>query len=348
MPDTTVVDVDVHLSVPATAVAAYCDEPYASHMRNDGYAPLPASGWDRNLRGKIEHYTVRSPEDVQRTLVDEFGIDHPVLNPTSKLTRLPQTDLAVHLMSAYNDLLLDQYLDDHPDFYGLAALATQDPSAAAEEIDRVADEDQICGVYLVTTGPTPPLGDPSYDPLYRAAEDRGLHVAFHGSGGAFMFEFPRQNQGFEKFINVHTMAHTWSQMMTLSSLVVQGTPVKFPDLNFTFLEAGLGWVPMMMFRLNKEYAIRRSEAPLLERQPESYIREMYFASQPIGEAADPRHMNQLIEMIGADSLLFATDYPHWDFDHPAAFDAHLKAVFDEDEREQVLSGNAAEAFDLDL
>ncbi|MFC7157775.1 amidohydrolase family protein [Halomarina halobia] len=346
--ETTIVDTDVHLSISPKEVAEYTDEPFRSHMVNEGYSPLPSSGWDRNLRGKIEHYSVKSPEDVQETLCEEFGIDHPILNATSKLTRLPQTDLAVHLQSAYNDFLLDQYLDEYDHFYGLASLATQDPEKAAEELDRLGDEKQIVGAYIATTGPNPPLGDPSYDVIYEAAEDNDLHIGYHGSGGAFMFEFPRQNQAFEKFIEVHTAAHTWSQMMTLTSLIVNGTPVKFPDLNFTFLEAGIGWIPMMMFRLNKEYSIRRSEAPLLEKSPEEYIREFYFASQPIGESNDPKHMQQLIEIVGADSLAFATDYPHWDFDHPEALDKHLRAYFTAEEREKVLYKNAAEAFGLRL
>jgi hypothetical protein len=346
--ETTIVDTDVHLSVSPEEVAKYVDEPYRSHMTNTGYSPLPASGWDRNLRGKIEHYTVESAEDVQETLCEEFNIDHPILNATSKLPRLPQSDLAVNLMSAYNDLLLDQYLDEYDHFRGLASIATQEPDKAAEELDRLGDEKQIVGAYIATTGPNPPMGDSEYDIIYQAAQDNDLHVGFHGSGGAFMFEFPRQNQAFEKFIEVHTMAHTWSQMMTLSSLIVNGVPVKFPDVNFTFLEAGIGWIPMMMFRLNKEYSIRRSEVPLLEKSPEEYIRDFYFASQPIGEANDPKHMQQLIEIVGADSLSFATDYPHWDFDHPDALDKYLRDHFTAEEREKVLYKNAAEAFGLDL
>ncbi|MFB6281465.1 MAG: amidohydrolase family protein [Haloferacaceae archaeon] len=346
--DAAVVDTDIHLSVSPDEVAAYCDEPYRSHMVNKGYAPLPASGWDRNLRGKIEDYSVKSPEDVQGRLCEEFGVDYPILNPTSKLPRLPQSDLAVHLMSAYNDLMVDRYLDEYDHFRGLLALATQKPAKAAEEIDRLGDEDGVVGVYLATTGPDKPLGDPRYDPIYRACEDNGLHVAFHGSGGAFMFDFPKQNQGFEQFINVHTMAHVWSQMMTLGSVIVQGLPEKFPDLNVTFLEAGLAWVPMMMFRLNKEYSIRRSEAPLLERSPESYVREFYFSSQPIGESDDPDDMRRIIEVLGPDSIVFSSDYPHWDFDHPEALDRYLRETFDEDQRRKVLSENAIEAFDLDV
>jgi hypothetical protein len=49
-------------------------------------------------------------------------------------------------------------------------------------------------------------------------------------------------------------------------------------------------------------------------------------------------------MVGAESIMFASDYPHWDFDHPSALDDHLRAFFSDAEREMVLHDNAREAF----
>jgi predicted TIM-barrel fold metal-dependent hydrolase len=340
---TTIVDTDVHLSVPTEDLAPYLDEPHRGHISNPTYSPLPKSGWDRSLGGKIQPARINGYEDLQ-PLVDDFGVDYPILNATSVLPRLPQTDLAVNLMSAYNDYLLDEYLDRDDSLYGLATVATQDPEAAAAELDRLGDESQIVGAYVCTTGPDYPVGDSRYDVVYRAAEDNDLTVTYHASGGAFMFDFPLQNRQYEQFLEVHTLSHLWSQMQTMTSVLVNGTPEKFPDLDFVFLEAGLAWIPMMMFRLNKEYSIRRSEAPLLRKSPEEYVRDFYFASQPVGEPNDPNHLRQVIEMVGVDSIMFASDYPHWDFDHPSALDDHLRAFFDDEERERVLHDNAREAF----
>lgn len=340
-----IVDTDVHLSIPNDQLTPYLDEPHRGHMTNPSYAPLPASGWDRSLGGKIQPERLNSVEDLQ-PLVDEYHVDNPILNATSILPRLSQTDLAVNLMQAYNDLMLDQFLDEDDSYYGLATIATQDPEAAAKEMDRLGDEKQIAGVYICTTGPDYPLGDSRYDIMYRAAEDNDLAIAYHGSGGAFMFDFPLQNRQFEQFLEVHTLSHIWSQMMTLTSILVNGTPEKFPNLNFIFLEAGISWIPMMMFRLNKEYSIRRSEAPLLEKSPEEYIKEFYFASQPLGEPSDPDDLRKVIDIVGADALMFATDYPHWDFDHPEALDKHLRSNFSAEERKMILHKNAQEAFNL--
>lgn len=343
--DTRIVDTDVHLSIPTEALEPYLDEPYRGHMSNSTYNPLPSSGWDRSMGGKVNPERINSVKDVD-PLIEDFHVDSPILNATSLLPRLPQSDLAENLMYAYNDVLLDEFLDKNEDCYGLATVATQKPDAAAEELDRLGNEDQIVGAYICTTGPDYPLGHPRYDAIYQAAEDNDLAIAYHGSGGAFMFDFPLQNRQFEEFLEVHTLSHLWSQMMTLTSILTNGVPEKFPGLDFVFLEAGYAWVPLMMMRLNKEFSIRRSEAPLLEKSPEEYIRDFYFGSQPIGEPNNPRDLRKIIDIIGAESLMFATDYPHWDFDHPEGLDKHMRAHFSDEEREMILHGNAESAFDL--
>ncbi|MEF8975268.1 MAG: amidohydrolase family protein [Halapricum sp.] len=350
--ETTVIDADVHVSrgISAEEMADYLDEPHKSRVLQEYcYPATKGADWDPYLGGDIVERRLDGPETVEQTLQEKFGIDYPILNPMMGLARLPDSNLAVELMRARNDIFLDKFIDG-TDFPGLALITTQKPDKAAEEIDRMANEDQIVGLFVESTGPHPPLGDPSYDVLYQAAEDNGLNIAYHAAAGYnFKYDFPLQNRGFEQFLEIHSLAHLWSQSETLTSLIVQGVPEKFPDLKFTFLEAGISWVPYMMWRLNKEYSIRKREAPLLERSPEEYIRDQfYFASQPLGEPNHPNQMGKMIDIIGAESLMFATDYPHWDFDNPRELDKHLRATYSEAEREQVLSRTAKEAFDLDI
>lgn len=349
---TTVVDADVHLSIPLEAVAKYCDEPYRSITANPTYTAVNRSGWDRYMGGKIatEKANVRSADKLYDQMCVDFNIDHPIINTFSVLTSVPEDDRAVALMTAYNDYLLDNYLDEYDNFFGLASVATQDPAAAAEELDRVGPEDAIVGVYILNSGAQPPLGDPTYDAVYQAANDHELGVAFHASAGApFAKDFPIQDTGFNRFLPVHVLAHPWAQMLTLSSLLTNGTFEKFPDLKFSFLEAGIGWVPYLAFRFNKEFAMRRSEAPLLERRPEEYIREAcYFGSQPLGEPLEPTHLQAIIDIVGADRVMLASDYPHWDFDHPDAIDQHVRRFSSGTDRDRILAGTAAEAFNLSL
>jgi predicted TIM-barrel fold metal-dependent hydrolase len=343
-----IIDADIHLTVPLDELAEYADKPYSDYLRAPDIQ-LKSPGWDPTLGGKIESRDLLSPEQVEEDLVKGMHVDYPLLNSFVNLSRLSQRDVAVHLESAVNDFLLDRFLDD-TDFYALASVQTQEPDKAAEEIDRIGDEDKFVGVFLPSTGPSPPLGDPDYDIMYQAMEDNGLPPVYHGAtNSGFDVGFPKQNAEFRKFVEAHVNAHLWSQTMTLTSTLAHGVPEKFPDLDFVFLEAGISYVPYMMWRLNKEFAMRRSEVPLAEKRPEEYIRDQYyFASQPLGEPIDPKDMGQMIDLIGADSLMFASDYPHWDFDHPSELNKYLRNMYDEDERKKILHGNANEVFDLGI
>jgi predicted TIM-barrel fold metal-dependent hydrolase len=349
----TIVDNDVHLILSPDDLVPYLDDQYKRRIKHTKYGILPGDGWDRTINGKIKDksHNVQSPERIDKSLINELHVDYPILNTAAPMNLHPETEWAVELMRAHNDLLLDQFLDVYDNFKGLLTITTQDPAAAAEEIDRVADEKHIVGGYIMNTGPNPPLGDPVYDPIWKAAEDNGINIAFHGDALGFQNLFPRQNHAVNSFLPVHVLAHPWSHMLTMTSLITNGVVEKFPDLEFAFLEAGLTWVPYMMFRLNKEYWIRQSEAPLLERAPEEYIRDqMYFASQPLGEpiSANKDALAPILDAVGTDSLLFATDYPHWDFDSPEELDQHLRRSFTEEERKQVLNSNAADLFDLNI
>jgi len=355
--ESVIVDADVHLTVQQGVfsdelASKYIDEPYLSRIQqpsrypNSYGADLVGGGGDRI---DYDSRLLTSPQRVRENVCEELNIDHPLLNTNPGVQKLSDPEMATHLMGAFNDYLLDQFLDE-TEFYGFAAIAQQQPERAAEEIDRMGTEDQIVGIYLGSTGPQTPLGDPKFDPIYEAAEDNGLHVAYHGAAGdKFRYDFSKQHHGLRQFIEVHSLAHMWAQSLTLSSLLANGAPEKFPDLNFTFLESGLTWVPHVLWQLNKEYETADSEGPPLSNPPEEYLEDsFYFASQPLGEPENVTQIQEMIDLIGTENIMFASDYPHWDFDHPMELDKHLRNVFTEEEREQVLYDTPVEAFGLNL
>jgi predicted TIM-barrel fold metal-dependent hydrolase len=116
-------------------------------------------------------------------------------------------------------------------------------------------------------------------------------------------------------------------------------------LKIVFLEGGFGWVPAVMWRLDQSWRALRSEVPWLQRRPSEYIRDQVrFTTQPFEEPDNPRHLLYLIEMMGSDRLLlFASDYPHWDFDAPSN---SLPAVFGPELIEKILWSNAQEFYGL--
>ena len=189
----------------------------------------------------------------------------------------------------------------------------------------------------------PPLGDRYYDPIYRAAQDLGLPIVYHGNTPG-IDEFPIA--GLQKFLEAHTLGFLFYNMATLVSVVVQGLPERFPGLKFVFQECGLSYVPTVMLRLDTSYRKRRSEAPLLKKLPSEYIREFYYGTQPLEEPNTPQEQAFLAATYnaidGANTLMFATDYPHWDYNNVKVIN-RMPFIARED-REKILSGNALKVF----
>ena len=147
-------------------------------------------------------------------------------------------------------------------------------------------------------------------------------------------------------IEAHCLGFSISNLTQLTSVMLRGTPERFPKLKFVFMEAGLFWVPMAMYRMDEYFLKRRSEAPLLRALPSEYIKDrFYFGTQPLESPKDPSHLQAVMEMIGYEHILFASDYPHFDFDHPSAI---VKLPFlKPGQKAAVLGGNAIRVFNLD-
>jgi len=159
------------------------------------------------------------------------------------------------------------------------------------------------------------LGDERFTPIYEEAQRLDVMLAVHASGshlgGAGVDLFPR-------FIQAHTCSHPFGQMRQLTSIVFEGIPERFPDLRIAFLEAGAGWAPYWMERMDDEYDKRGEvEAPLLKKKPSDYVRsgKIYFSCE-----ADEWLLPQALERVGENQIVYASDFPHWDHSFPGSID----------------------------
>jgi predicted TIM-barrel fold metal-dependent hydrolase len=133
-------------------------------------------------------------------------------------------------------------------------------------------------------------------------------------------------------------------MIHLTNWIMNGLPERFPRLKVIWIESGLAWLPFMIQRLDHEYLMRSSDAPLLKRRPSEYIREMFFTTQPL-EKTNLRALESTFELIdGENTLLYASDYPHWDFDAPSVI-WDLPFLTEEAKR-KILGLNAQHLFGL--
>ena len=128
----------------------------------------------------------------------------------------------------------------------------------------------------------------------------------------------------------------------LISLVCHGVFERFPNLKVVMTEGGLGWIPDVLWRLDKNVKGLRDEVPWIKRLPSEYVVDhVRFTSQPLPEPKRRHHLHVLCEIARADrTLMFSSDYPHWDFDDPR----HALTALPAEIRQRVKVDNAVETY----
>jgi predicted TIM-barrel fold metal-dependent hydrolase len=314
----------------------------ARYLDIPGFAPK--LNLDPPFPGGFNLRTVTSAAQMREELA-ALSIDIGIIFPDNLLgmAQLPNEAYAAALARAYNRWLQEEWLAREPSLYGALVAAPQDPLDAAREIRRCASDPKVVAVYLPTSAVYPLWGNRKYDPIFEAAEDTGLPVMLH-SVSAVSPVFPFNIEQFDTGLARHTVSHTFAMMANLISMVTTGVPVRFPNLDICFTEAGISWVPFMMWRLDKEYNESRREVPFLEDKPSTYIKRMFFATQPVEEPDDPHDLVAALRTFnGEEQVLFASDWPHHDFDHPRqVFDLPLSP----EGKRKIMGENALRLFGI--
>ncbi|HVQ75544.1 MAG TPA: amidohydrolase family protein, partial [Candidatus Binatia bacterium] len=312
MREHAILDADGHVTESPEQVARYLDEPYRRRPLN--FSIYPADGWDRRLLGTLGE--LASDADTWLRALDKGGMELSVLYPTMGLfvSFLRDRAWAGALCRAYNTYLHETFVKVTPRLKAVALLPVQDPEAAAVELRRAVRELGLSGAMLAADG-THLLGDQRFDPVYEEAERLGVMLGVHASGshlgGAGVDLFPR-------FIQAHTVSHPFGQMRQLTSMIFEGVPERYPALRLAFLEAGAGWAPYWMERMDDEFDKRgAAEAPALRRRPSEYVRggNIYFSCE-----ADEWLLPQALKLVGEGQVVYASDYPHWDNSYPGSLE----------------------------
>ena len=346
-----IVDTDIHVNDPPVKLAPYCDEPWRVTLESlantppryldiPGYAP--SLKLDPAIPGAHDFRSVESPAQMRAELT-ELGIDIGILFPDNLLlfAPLPHMEYATALSHAYNRWLLAEWAGKEDGLYGAVLACPQNPEDSAASIREYGKDPAIVAVYLPTAGVNPLWGHRKYDPIFAAAQELDLPVVLH-SVTLVSPAFPCNTDQFENHFARQVVGHAFGMMANLTSIMHTGVPARFPGLKVVFTEAGIGWAPYLTWRLDKYHREYRRTVPFLERPPSEYIREqMWFATQPLEEPDDPEQMVEVIRQCGEDRVLFASDWPHHDFDHPRGI---LNLPMSQEVKRKVMGENALNAF----
>lgn len=337
----TVVDIDAHYIEDVRGFADYLAEPHRTRFR--GWSGryllplLPGEQHDTMLHGHVRRGPRRGsasvevlegnnalpqigilePGDIPRAM-EHLGIDYIVLIPSYMLTvgHVRNREHAVAVCEGFAAYMTDRCVDPSRGIYTSIVAPTQDPEAAAKLIREYGANEGVCAV-TIACGIDPALGSDDYNPIFEACEEMDLPIVIHAD-----FQGPDLSrfQKFPRWAEAHALDFVFAVEIALTSAVMEGLPERYPNLKFVFEEAGVMWAPALLARLDTEYRRRREDAPLLKRLPSEYLGDnLFIGTQPIEVPKSIRQLRHAFDALDAKrSVLYATDWPHYDYDEPSA------------------------------
>ncbi len=346
----------------AAAVAGFSEEEklqaFSGQMK---YSEIPGGAYDTKER---------------LAAMDVDGIDVSVLYPTMLLgvAGYPDRELALVTARAYNDWLADHCAEAGGRLYGAAVVPQWDADATAAEIRRTAASQYIVGAFL---RPNPgidakPLFDPVYDPVWEAACDTGMTIGFHPLLGGdvpgacrglgldkmgldtpwnrgemdFRPSLPGMAMPYDNLFFSQAISNPVDMMTTIAFMTAGGVLRRFPELRVVFLEANGGWIVPWLERLDHHYEEFGFDVPWIDEEPSTYFRRQCWISFDPDEST--LAFTARSPLVGADRIVWASDYPHPDAKYPGTtqeLDEATESLTD-DQRAQIAGENTRSLYAL--
>ncbi|MDX3972571.1 amidohydrolase family protein [Shinella sp.] len=277
-------------------------------------------------------------EFMQTQHLDAHGIEYGILQPIVGANNARNTGLSAALCTATNRWQVDEFTSRDPRLKASIHIGAEDAELAVAEIERWAGDRNFAQIQLGSRS-VEPIGRKRYWPIFEAAVRNDMPIGFHVGGPSPYAPSP---SGWPDYYleDHHVLTH--SAHAQVSSMILEGVFELFPRLRVVMIEAGFAWVPSLGWRLDNHWRKLRTETPLCKRPPSEYLRQnLWFTTQPADEPERREDLRFLFEQIGFDRMMFATDYPHWDFDDP---ERALVMPMSKDERQMLFRGNAMEFY----
>jgi predicted TIM-barrel fold metal-dependent hydrolase len=309
------------------------------------------STWDPST---VNRLSLPGGSDGRARLVDmdAEGIDVAVLYPTLLLRFEPDVTLFRALHHAYNSWLEEYCSADRSRLIGVGLVPLSDIDAAVAEMERCVND---LGFKAVMVRPCPYIGekklnDPVYDPFWDAAQSLGCPIGIHPFSFNDMPNVVSMMKLDEDSLLLPGEGLTLRQglgnaidlMVALGWFVAGGTCEKFPRLKVAFLEGSGGWICTMLERLDHHIKVFGSRYQ--KDLPSDVFRRQCWISFDPDEVA----MAFTAEHLGADRIIWASDYPHPDAKIPGVV-AELREATEgltAEVRRRIVGENAAELYGL--
>jgi uncharacterized protein len=247
-------------------------------------------------------------------VMDSEKIDMVLLYPTigiawEGLVRDPQ--LATAYCRAYNRWIADFCATDRKRLVPIAHICLMDPEGAVAEVQR-ARADGCAGVYL---SPDPAsrggmqFDDPRLAPFWAKAQDLDMPVAFHvvARSESMLTQWNDENMLTTGAVVFNFAFLALDVMAAFTSMMTRGLFETYPRLKLAVLEAGSNWITAWLDRLDHKAEVMRAFSNLHLLPSEYFKRQCVISAEPDESLTGP-----VVEHLGADYVIWASDYPHLD------------------------------------
>lgn len=283
-----------------------------------------AAGWPEPFPGCPPTFEqcIPASHDASARLayMDEVGIFASVLFPNvgglgaQNFLKLGDPKLMLECVAAYNDHICEWAATDPNRLLPMTCTPYWDIENAPAEIERCA---KIGSKGLVFSGAPRTLGMPSlssrhWDPIWEAAQACDLPICFHvGSGEIITSAVDPQEladlgpETFYSTLSTKTFLDNGNQLL---DLLMSGVLPRYENLKFVSVESGIGWIPFVLESCDYHFKVGRVQdaRPEFKLLPSEYFQRQVYGCYWFEEIAP----NKLIDSVGADNILFETDFPH--------------------------------------
>ena len=240
--------------------------------------------------------------------MDDTGIARQILSLTSPGVQVFDPATGTALAESMNDQLAEA-IRKHPDrFFGLAAVAPQNPAGAAKELERGVRRLGLKGAIINSHTQGQYLDDPKFWEIFAAAEALNVPIYLHPTTPSARMLAPFAEWGLEGAIYgfaVETSLH-------LLRIILSGVFDRFPKLRMVVGHLGEG-LPYWLFRIDFFHRAnvasqRYPNVKKLNKKPSDYVKENIWVTTS-GMAWEPPIL-YCQQVLGMDRVLYAMDYPY--------------------------------------
>ncbi len=325
----------------------------------------------REMHARMHPAGANDP-DARIVDMDRDGVEAAVIYPSSALFFGPSdrikafhnVEFVLDCQRAYNDWIAD-FCRAHPKrLFGAATVPLQSPEHAIAELERAVNELDLVAACIRPSAYVDelPLSHTVYDPFWTACQDLDVPVALHpgvhvdtpGACRKFQLVKDSANTTETNFATSEiyggsglgqAIGNAVDMTVSLGRLLMGGVCERFPKLRVLCLEAGGGWIPSLLERMDEQVKAFTLDGRWLKMLPSEYFKRQCYA----GFECEEWNLAASADFLGADRILWATDYPHPEY-HPGIVSELLESIepLSEAAQRRILCQNAIEAYRLPI